>query len=464
MNKLSFILSLLALSIQNTYSMQTQSIDAEEDESSAISSEAQQKIQEDFGIGAITMGKGFSSVLAKFKKPCTIKSPTLMGTENYEYIDTLKKFVALHKIKLGLVEGELDIQKYFQLQQILFKELSTELLKSQPITKISGYKTLVKYCSPNLVKDTNNLTLLHIAAYNGHPNIVNLFLKSKANPNAQTVDEKITPLHFAAQNGHYDVAFTLLAKGANVDAVTSNRTTPLHLACANGFSEIVTLLLNKNAKPNIQVLGNGETPLLLATMANNLDAVDSLLNKNAYPNTKTLNTAQAPLHIAAMTGNLEIAKKLVFNNADVQVKTSYKGETPLHIAAQNGHSDLCKFFIENHANIDEKRKDNGATPLHLAVLGGHMDTVKILLTNKANPKIVANVPGSTPLVIAQLCLKNKNISDLKKNGYKKIVELLKIAIYGAAEKFQKFDEGMKIQKNKFKKESLDQLQEENVSE
>lgn len=66
-------------------------------------------------------------------------------------------------------------------------------------------RTILKE-DPDLVfsKDSNGWTPLHFAAFNGHKDVVELLLASRADVNAKD-NEGYTPLHWAAERGREDV-------------------------------------------------------------------------------------------------------------------------------------------------------------------------------------------------------------------------------------------------------------------
>lgn len=59
-----------------------------------------------------------------------------------------------------------------------------------------------------------------------------------------------TALHMAAANGHVEILKILLSAGANVEAPNSQENTPLHYACLNGQTEAVAVLLSHGALPS----------------------------------------------------------------------------------------------------------------------------------------------------------------------------------------------------------------------
>jgi ankyrin repeat protein len=101
-------------------------------------------------------------------------------------------------------------------------------------------------------RDHLGRTALHMAAYAGHPNTVELLLAFDAKHSALASDST-TPLHFAAQNGHASVCKLLLKAGAKVNARGTKRNdTPLHLCAFRGHVECLQYLLKKNADVHLK--------------------------------------------------------------------------------------------------------------------------------------------------------------------------------------------------------------------
>jgi TonB family protein len=120
-------------------------------------------------------------------------------------------------------------------------------------------------------KDNNGSTPLHLAAWNGHKDIVELLLANKADVNAKDT-MGFTPLHRAAITGHKDVVELLLDKGANVNAKDNGGWTPLHRAAMNGHKDVVELLLANKADVSAKI-NEGMTPLDMAVSKDHNDIV-----------------------------------------------------------------------------------------------------------------------------------------------------------------------------------------------
>lgn len=91
-------------------------------------------------------------------------------------------------------------------------------------------------------------TPLHLAAFFGHPDLVNALLDRDVSPDIRSTNAmKNTPLHAAVAGRKAAAVRALLDRGADVDARQEGGWTALHGAAQNGDRECVELLLAKGA-------------------------------------------------------------------------------------------------------------------------------------------------------------------------------------------------------------------------
>lgn len=177
-----------------------------------------------------------------------------------------------------------------------------------------------------LSKDKYGYTPLHWAALAGHKDVAELILANGADVNAISNKGRIpwregelngrkvvvlldsncgcAPLHIAALNGHKDVVELLLAKGADVNA--NKGRTPLHSAA--GHKEIMELLLLHGADVNAKA-SNGETPLHYAARRGEANLAKLLLAHGADINVKS-NKGYTPLYVADREGHKDVVELL----------------------------------------------------------------------------------------------------------------------------------------------------------
>lgn len=161
------------------------------------------------------------------------------------------------------------------------------------------------------VRNERGWTPLMLAAFNGHPEVIELLLKHGADVYSNDLGGN-SALHWAAFSGHVDCAQALLDEHADVDARNNFGWTPLLQATARRHLEVVMLLINRGANLN-------------------LCASDG-------------NTA---LHKAAASGYVEIIRPLLAHDADTHLK-NLEGETAVKLAIKNKYDAAIRVLLSSH--------------------------------------------------------------------------------------------------------------------
>lgn len=179
--------------------------------------------------------------------------------------------------------------------------------------------------------DYADLTLLSIAAFEGHLDILLYLLKQGAPLDLQDKRHH-TPLHWAAKRGRIAVAGELFSRAQNDAARTAlvraeakptgngpdycYLRTPLHYAAHNGHSEMMRLLLQRGAEVNAQQNENDRkaTPLLDAVQRYHTTCVQVLCERpDLEVNTPCLrgSTPITPLQLAVENESPEIVEMII---------------------------------------------------------------------------------------------------------------------------------------------------------
>jgi hypothetical protein len=103
---------------------------------------------------------------------------------------------------------------------------------------------LSKATSQLHIKNKFGRTALHLAANNGHYDIVTLLIGQGAQISCS---DKIgwTPLHYASMKGHLNVTKLLIESGSSTDIETNEGKLPIYYAAQNGHVEVLEYLLEQ---------------------------------------------------------------------------------------------------------------------------------------------------------------------------------------------------------------------------
>jgi ankyrin repeat protein/predicted aspartyl protease len=156
--------------------------------------------------------------------------------------------------------------------------------------------------------DTFGRSPLGQASLAGEAECVKLLLAAGASVNAAIAKNKTTPLHLAAWGGHPEIIEQLLAASADPAARDNEGKTPLHLAAFLGRVSAVEALL-KARTPVDATSTDGRTPLMLAALNREADIAEKLLAAGA-DRAAADNGGHTVADYATMGGSLEVLKML----------------------------------------------------------------------------------------------------------------------------------------------------------
>lgn len=279
--------------------------------------------------------------------------------------------------------------------------------------------------NPSLIdaKDEREITPIMLSA---NPEIFEMLQKAGANILATDANEE-NVLHHAVESNHIKVVELLSTQKKLIDARNKYSKTPLMFCVGDSYNEIFEILLKAGADPlptddegrNAmhravelhskkmveQLLANkklidsknklGKTPLILSAVIEISEIFETLLKAGADPLLAD-NEGWNAMHYAAGHNKTEIIRLL--SSYKQLIHSQNKGITPLKQAARFGHQKACEILLEIGA--DPLEKDIcGYNAMHYAAEIGRTEVVQLFSTNK-NLIDSIDIDGMTPLMWA----------------------------------------------------------------
>ncbi|GLT66094.1 hypothetical protein SLA2020_384840 [Shorea laevis] len=228
-------------------------------------------------------------------------------------------------------------------------------------------------------------TPLYVAAENGHAMVIeelvtHMDLETASIPAKNGFDA----FHVAARQGHVDVLNELLQLSPNLVMTTDlSGTTALHTAAAQGHIEVVNLLLETDSNLAKIARNNGKTALHSAARMGRLEVVKSLLSKDPSTAFRPDRKGQTALHMAVKGQQEEMVLELLKPGPSILNLEDKKGNTALHIATKKGRIQMvgCLLLVKG-IDVNAVNKA-GESPLDIAEKFGNSEIVAILKEAKA---------------------------------------------------------------------------------
>ena len=180
----------------------------------------------------------------------------------------------------------------------------------------------------------------------------------------------VSLLHLAIYNKHYDLVEYLLNKNIDPNIQTNLGDTALHIACYYNNDEInkvIEIMLQNHADTTI-VDNDGDQPIYNACISKNTDAITLIINANAMCLEICNSKGETPLLYSAKKHYNKVVSHLITMGADLYAKDKQTGWQPIHYAAHKSNKELIKIFVNNGVNINTKVSvlKGGASPLLIA--------------------------------------------------------------------------------------------------
>ncbi|PIM98184.1 26S proteasome regulatory complex, subunit PSMD10 [Handroanthus impetiginosus] len=285
-----------------------------------------------------------------------------------------------------------------------------------------------------VVNEVNELgeTALFTAAEKGYIDVVKELLPYTTNEGIRMKNRSgFDPLHIAASQGHHDIVQLLLEHDPQLSkTVGQSNATPLISAATKGHLAVVKELLAKDPSLLEISRSNGKNALHLSARQGHVEIVQALLEEDPQLARRTDKKGQTALHMAVKGVSCAVVKLLLQAEAAIVMLPDKFGNTALHIATRKKRAEIVhELLLLRDTNVNALTRDH-KTALDIAEgLPLSEETVEIkecltqygaLRANELNQprdelrKTVSEIKKDVHIQLEQARKTNKNVNGIAK--------------------------------------------------
>ncbi|KAF3640892.1 putative ankyrin repeat-containing protein-like isoform 2, partial [Capsicum annuum] len=260
-----------------------------------------------------------------------------------------------------------------------------------------------------MLSKQENETALHIAANEGHTEVVRVLLALVEDHNTNDKFTRMTDasgdtaLHKAVRSQHLDVVKLLVKEDSDFEFPPNHaQETPLYLAAESGFHDALINILESFNNPIYAAGPSNKTPLHAAVIQEHKDCIRSLWRWNKPLCEEPDLLGWNSLHYAVKLGLKDVVSNMLgWKKSLVYLPAGSENDltTAIHIAACKGDVNMIKKLLNHCPDCCDTLNSNNQNALHVAVLKNQDKVVRVLLGYDKCDSLVdePDSSGNTPL-------------------------------------------------------------------
>ncbi|KAJ0476546.1 putative YTH domain, ankyrin repeat-containing domain, PGG domain-containing protein [Helianthus annuus] len=242
----------------------------------------------------------------------------------------------------------------------ILDEINEQMLRTM---KGDEFDDEVAETTASVVNEMNELgeTALFTAAERGFIEVVKELLPYTTKEGLALKNRSgFDTLHIAAREGHREIVKVFLDHDPGLSkTVSQSNSTPLTTAAARGHSSVVDELLSRDSSIVYITRSNGKNALHLAARQGHVDIVNALLKKDPLLARKTDKKGQTSLHMAVKGVSSEVVRLLLQADPAIVMLPDKFSNTALHVATRKKRVEIVnELLLLRDTNVNALTRDH----------------------------------------------------------------------------------------------------------